>query len=177
MHEIAELEGRITAAMARIARGVDALIEADAARMPVAAPLDTGSADRMALQDALEEERMANAQLNERLRVVKDRDTQALATAAAELARLTGLADAQGLEVQRLHKLVVRLREETRALREALDAGAGDPGATGPSLVNRAMLAELDALRAERGAEAQEVAEILAALDPLLRAEEEKADA
>jgi hypothetical protein len=80
MQEIAELERRITAALERIGRGVEGLT---AAAATPSAMLPESEFAR--LNDALDEERMANAQLNERLRIHRDRE----ATLAAEVADLT----------------------------------------------------------------------------------------
>jgi hypothetical protein len=52
------------------------------------------------------------------------------------------------------------LREQLRVLREAQAAGS-----TEPHLLNKAMLAELDALRATRLSEMAELDELSAALD------------
>ena len=49
------------------------------------------------------------------------------------------------------------------ALREANEAGVGEP-----HLINKAMLAELEGLRATRAADAAEAAAILDRLDPLV---------
>ena len=46
-----------------------------------------------------------------------------------------------------------------------------------PGLINRAMQAELEALRATRAAEASEMSDILAALGPIVEAEEMRAHA
>jgi hypothetical protein len=174
MHEIAELERRITAAMDRIGLGLGAL--AEAARTP-AAPVVVASTGRSEaelaeLREALDEERMANAQLNERLRVLRDRDARAQAEAQGEVDRLTRLLDEQGLETQRLHKLTVKLREDLRQLREAAEDGTADA-----AMINKAMLAELEALRADRSAEAAEMRDIIAAIHPLLREEEMRLNA
>lgn len=173
MHEIAELERRITAAMDRIGLGLGALAEARAALpVPDAGLAEAADVEATLLREALDEERMANAQLNERLRVLRDRDARAQAEAAAEGDRLTRLLDEQGLETQRLHKLTVKLREDLRQLREAAQDGVADS-----AMINRAMLAELEALRADRSAEAAEMRDILAAIHPLLREEEMRLNA
>ncbi|NUB43264.1 hypothetical protein GEU84_002620 [Fertoebacter nigrum] len=162
MQDIAELEGRITAALDRIGKGVEALSEAPAEAGPLAAALD--------------EERTANAQLAERLRAVKERDGARIAGLEAEVARLTGQLDVQGLEMQRLRQSTIQLREHLRALREAQESGLAEPGQ-----LNKAMQAELEALRAARSSELAEMDAILAELTPLLSAatspQEERADA
>ncbi len=166
MGQIADLEQRIASAFARIAAGVEALEAA-----PVAAPvLETGEV--ASLQTALDEERMAHAQLSERLKMLRDQDAKSQAALTAEVATLTRQLDAQGLDVQRLSGTVAQLREELRRLREAAEQGMADP-----QLINRAMLAELEALRATRAAETTEMADIIAALTPILTAEEARTHA
>jgi ribosome recycling factor len=61
--------------------------------------------------------------------------------------------------MRRMRKTVISLRENLRTLRE----GQGDP-----QLLDKAMLAELDALRATRQSEIAEMDEILAELKPLV---------
>ena len=62
MSDIAALEGRITAALDRIRSGLD----------QVAAAAPAGGDASAALQDQLDEERTANAQLVERVRALKE---------------------------------------------------------------------------------------------------------
>ena len=62
-----------------------------------------------------------------------------------------------------MRKTAVTLREQLRQLREAQAAGVAEP-----HLINKSMLAELDALRATRLTELAELDEIAAALDPHL---------
>ncbi|GAB1480236.1 hypothetical protein MASR2M74_28110 [Paracoccaceae bacterium] len=87
MQDIAELERRISAALARIDRGLEGLT------VPAAAPESGPDSDALAeitrLSEALDEERMANVQLAERLRVVKSREVEARATLEAKLAEVT----------------------------------------------------------------------------------------
>jgi hypothetical protein len=116
MQNIAELERRITAALERIGRGVETL------KSTLPTPSDQPTAmlpesDFAALNELLDEERMLNAQLNERLRVVHQKD------------------DA---EKQRLVDQIASLT------------------------------AEVAALNAARTAEADELAEVIAALNPLI---------
>lgn len=167
MGQIAELEQRIATAFARIAAGVEAL---EAAPPTVAAPADPDEVAR--LQAALDEERMAHAQLAERLKMLRDQDAKSQAALTAGITTLTKQLDAQGLDVQRLSGTVAQLREELRRLREAAEQGMADP-----QLINRAMLAELEALRATRAAETNEMADIIAALTPILDTEEARAHA
>ena len=151
MSDIEELERRISAAFDRIGQAVDGFV-------PPTTGAGTGE-----LQDALLTEQTTNAQLAERLRVVKEREASQAAEAAGTVDRLTRALDAQGLELQRMKKTVIQLRETLRALREAQTEALADP-----HLVNRAMLTELEALRATRLTEMAQMEEILAELHPLI---------
>ena len=151
MSDIEELERRINAAFDRIGQAVDGFV-------PPTTGAGTGE-----LQDALLTEQTANAQLTERLRVGKEREANQAAEAAEKVDRLTRALDAQGLELQRMKKTVIQLRESLRALREAQTEALADP-----HLVNRAMLTELEALRATRLTEMAQMEEILAELHPLI---------
>lgn len=158
MSDIAELERRITAALERIGNGLDRLSPAEAA--PPAAVSD----ELARLREALEVEKTANAQLAERLRAVKDRDAQSVQALEDKVQTMTRQLDIQGLELQRMRKTTIQLRENLRAMREAQAAGGADA-----HLINKSMLAELEALRAARSAEIAEMDEILAELTPLVR--------
>ena len=151
MSDIEELERRISAAFDRIGQAVDGFV-------PPTTGAGTGE-----LQDALLTEQATNAQLTERLRVVKEREASQAAEAAEKVDRLTRALDAQGLELQRMKKTVIQLRESLRALREAQTEALADP-----HLVNKAMLTELEALRATRLTEMAQMEEILAELHPLI---------
>lgn len=151
MSDIEELERRINAAFDRIGQAVDGFV-------PPTTGAGTGE-----LQDALLTEQTANAQLTERLRVVKEREASQAAEAAEKVDRLTRALDAQGLELQRMKKTVIQLRESLRALREAQTEAVADP-----HLVNQAMQTELEALRATRLTEMAQMEEILAELHPLI---------
>lgn len=152
MSDIHELERRITSALERIGLALDG--------MP--APV-TARAEQGELQELLQAERDANAQLTERLRALKERDAGQVVELQDKLDRLTRQLDAQGQEVQRMRKNVIQLRETVRGLREAQTEGLADP-----HLLNKAMLAELEALRATRMTEIVEMDEILAELKPLI---------
>lgn len=159
MQDIAELEQRITAALERIGKGLERISAAPRATQPstaTAAPVGDS-----ALRAQLEEEKSLTAQLQERLRTLKERDSKA--DLQARIDKLTQQLDVQGLELQRMRRTAVSLREQLAALRAAQAAGV-----TEPQLINKAMAAELDALRALRLSEMAEMDEILAALEPHL---------
>ncbi|ABA79115.2 hypothetical protein GQF56_24810 [Rhodobacter sphaeroides] len=148
MQEMVELERRLTAALERIGAGIDAIPV-----MPAENPL----------QAELDEERMVNAQLSERLKSVKEREGVKIAQLEEQVEALTRQLDAQGMELQRMKKTTGQLREALRSLREATAEGVADS-----ELVNRSMVVELEALRAARATEAAEVEEVLSALEPLI---------
>lgn len=152
MSEIEQLSSRIMAAMDRVASGLDAL----------SGP-DSGEAE--ALRNALEEERQVNAQLTERVRVLGERQEEALAAMEAKAAEAQDRIDRVDTELQQLRRAQDMLAEASNALREANAAGVGDP-----ALINSALQAELDALHAMRRAELAEADEIVAGLMPLLNA-------
>lgn len=166
MSNIEEMQGRIMAAMERASRGLEKLgAEQDA------------SPD---LTQELEDERLANAQLTERVKTLKQRleaETAAIQTkldaAEAKLAQ-NDQAEAKmrdlDVELQRVRRANAQLSDACAALREANAEGVGDP-----HLINKAMMAELDALRAARKAETAEADAILQALSPLVQSQEEQA--
>jgi hypothetical protein len=161
MQEISELEGRITAALERIGKGIDRMVSAPrpaAAAPPPAAP---APASDTTLRAQLEEEKSLTAQLQERLRAAKERESKG--DMQAKIDRLTQQLDVQGLELQRMRRTNAALRDQLAAL-----AAAQAEGVTEPQLINKAMAAELDALRALRLTEVAEMDEILAALEPHL---------
>jgi chromosome segregation ATPase len=148
MSDISMLEGRITAALDRIRRGVEARG-------------DTVAADP-ALHTALEDERAANAELVERVRLLKERqDTQ--------VASLTGRVESQRAqlmaldeELQSLRASNAQMREINTQLRQAVTEGLA------PELLNEAVAAEIEALHAQRQADVTEIDIILAELKPLV---------
>lgn len=162
MSDMAELERRINAALERIDRGIDALAR------PAAAPAqpagdDAREAEIARLQEALESERASNAQLTERVRALREKHEAAIAALERSVARLTAQLDAVGAELQNQKRINAGLIQTNRELSEAMKAGLAEP-----QLVNRAMMTELEALRAARRAEMAEMEEILSELKPLI---------
>jgi predicted nucleic acid-binding Zn-ribbon protein len=116
-----------------------------------------------------------NKQLETRLRVqeaeakalgAKASDAQDQPGAAqmeARIEKMTRQLDVQGLELQRMRKSTIQLREHLRVLHEAAAEGSAEP-----HLINKAMQAELENLRATRQTETAEMDEILAELRPLI---------
>jgi len=152
----------------RIGRSIDALPPAvagtttgTAAPAPSASGRPGDTAETALLREALEAERTANAQLTERVRAIKERQENMVGQLERKVARLTQQLDAQGLEVARQKRANAGLTESLRALREA-------NGSVDARLVNKSILAELEALRAARASEIAEMDEILHELKPFI---------
>ena len=149
MSDIDELQRRITAALDRVAKGLDA----------VGGPSEPDPD----MVQALEDERTANAQLSERVRSLKTRSDAETATLRSQVEEAQARMAQLDVELQRVRRANAELTEACAALQEANAEGVGDP-----HLINRAMLAELEGLRAARVADVAESSAILAALGPLL---------
>lgn len=152
MSEIGLLQQRISAALARIADSLD---------HPMAAAVPD------AVLEDLESERLLNAQLSERVRVLKDKQDSMVGALQERVNSLMEQLDSLGVEYQRLKKSAIALRENNRALREALQQDLQDPGGDA-QLINKSMMAELDALRTHRMAETAELDELITELRPLV---------
>lgn len=150
MSNIDELQRRITAAMDRVAQGLDSIGTAD-----------TGPDPEMV--QALEDERTANAQLTERVQALKTKADEDLAGLRAQIEEAGTRMAQLDVEVQRMRHANTELTQACAALREANSEGLGDA-----HLINKAMLAELEGLRAARASDVAETDAILAALTPLL---------
>ena len=175
MNDIAELERRIAYAMERIAKGIEALDRAAPAQSPqsqVASGADpVAASDRdevAALRAQLEEERLANAQLEERLRVIRQKQDQHPAQLEADLAATHESLTRLDAELSQLRKANAQLQASNAALRAANETGLGEP-----HLINASMSAELESLRAGRLVDLAEVQAIKAAIKPLLGRTEE----
>lgn len=170
MQDLAELERRINAALQRIGAGLDASAvvaspQPGEAASAVAAP-DMAEVER--LRADLDAERAQTAALREKLEATAKAAPRSLAPTdpEARVEQLTRQLDVQGLELQRLRKNVVQLRENLRSLRRSATDRLPDP-----EQINRAMLAELESIRVTRFAEMAELDEIIAELDPLIAPE------
>ena len=153
MSDVAELEQRISVAMDRIEQGLGAMSEADAA-----APAADAN-----LQTQLDEERFANAQLEERVKVLKDRQDTKIAELETRVAAQRDQMAALDTELQRLRASSADLRDVNAQLRVAATDHVADA-----ELINRAMMAEVEALTAQRASEAAEVDAVLSELKPLI---------
>lgn len=162
MSDFVEYERRITAALHRISQGLGQLGDVRSAGT-IAAPTGADSTETAALREALDAERAANAQLTERVRAIKEKQETMIGGLERTVARLTEQLDAQGRETQRLKRLNAQLTDTNRSL-----STAAEQGVTEPHLINRAMMTELEALRAQRAADVAEMDEILSELKPLI---------
>jgi len=167
MSELPELETRIWSALDRIKTGIGAQ----------SAPVEARDVDTSALEaqvaeltTKLDEEQSANAQLEERVKLLKERQDGKLAELESNVDAGRARSSRMDRELQRLRQVNAELRDINGQLREALSEGVSEP-----HLVNKAMLAELEALRATRAADAAEMDAILEELTPII--EREAADA
>ncbi len=153
MSQIDDLQARITAALDRISRGLEAQNADDGA----------AAAELEALRAALGEEKTVSAQWEERVKRLKEKLEEA--EAHVENARDEARASLRKLDtqLQSLRRANAQLRENNKALREANEAGVAEP-----HLINKAMLAELEALRAARSADRAEGDAIMAELTRLI---------
>ncbi|HEY0275930.1 MAG TPA: hypothetical protein VGC31_07655 [Paenirhodobacter sp.] len=188
MTDIAEYERRIAYAFERIGRQVSAL----QARPPIAvaapeeedpAPVadlfadvedtagpDPDDADAAmiaaaeeihSLRAELEAERTVNAQMSDRVRALREKQETTLAGLERRLLAAMQQAETAQGELARLKRANLDLAEANRAL----IAAAGDPA---PHLINSALQAEVETLRATRAIEAAELDQIIGALAPIL---------
>ena len=158
MSNIEDLQRRITTAMDRVAQGLDKIGSGPS------------GPDPETLQ-ALEDERTANAQLSERVRALKARSDGELTSLRAQVEEGAARMAQLEIELQRLRRANEQLTEVCAALRDANAEGVGDA-----HLINKAMLAELDGMRAARASDVAESSAILAALRPLLDSAETSAE-
>ncbi|WFE76299.1 hypothetical protein [Roseinatronobacter sp. S2] len=165
MSDIKNLEQRIIRALDRISRNVDAARAAPAATAPqVEAPQVAQAPQEMEeLRAQLDAERAKTAQLTERVNAVRQRQESSFTTLERRLARMTEQLDLQSLEMLRLKKANTKLIEANRQLRDGHEAMVIEPSA-----INRSLLAELEALRAERAADMVEMEDVLGELKPLI---------
>ncbi len=154
MTDAKELEQRITAALERIAGAVD--------QIPSDAPAD--QSDQIAsLTESLEAERNANAQLEERVLALREKQDKVVARLEDELTRARQDFEAISLEAARMGQLNENLRTNNAALRDANAQGLGDASA-----INAAMATELENLRAMRDHERAALDAVIADLKPVV---------
>jgi chromosome segregation ATPase len=155
MSDISGLEQRITAALDRIGNGLNRMSQSEAA------PADPG--ELAALQELLDGEKLANAQLEERVKAIKEKQESLVRDLEIEVTSLRADIAAKNEDAERLKNINGRLRRNNRALRDANAQGVGDP-----DLINNSMVVELDALRANHESDRAELDSILVELKPLV---------
>lgn len=160
MSDIDKLESRITAALDRIRQGVSRLNDS-AAR--AAEPVPEVEDEAAALRFQLQEEQTVNAQLEERVRVLKERQDGSVSDLKARVEEQTQKMKELDAQINRLRASNADLRDMTAQLRSA---AADDT--VNAELINRAALAEVEALAAQRSADAAEMDAIITELKPLI---------
>ena len=150
MSDISDFERRITAALDRAAQALD--------------QLNAGEGGDAGLAAELEAERVANQQLEERVRAIKEKQETTVAALEDDVVRLKEALTSRDAEVQQMRSVNQELRESNAALREANAQGLAEP-----ELVNSSMMSELESLRAARAAERADIEDILATLEPVLK--------
>lgn len=156
MSDISELQRRITAALDRASQAIEQVSAAPTAAEPVE------SGPNLAAE--LEAERVANAQLEERVRAIKEKQETTVANLEAEVAKLSKALATRDSEVRQLRGVNDALRQSNKSLRDANRQTLGDA-----HLINTSMMSELDALRAARASDRAEIDEILATIEPVLK--------
>lgn len=181
MADLSELEHRITRALDRIGAGIAALEppppavpepepepEVDATPAVDAAQAEAQAGQIAELNELLDAERTASAQLEERLKVLKDRQEREVEALRAEVVTLRERVDSTQARNKTLRGRLEGMREALEALRGA----AGEGTVTGEA-VNTALQAELDGVAALRESDRAELDTLLGALEPLVREAED----
>lgn len=153
MSEIEALRDRIEVAFGRIE---EALGRVQAIPERVVDP-----AELEAVRAELADERVVQAQLEERIRALKERHEKRVAELEAAVEAERGRLAALDHELQRLRQSNADLRDVAGQLRAALAEDVAEP-----ELVNRAMVAEIEALRATRAADLAEIEAVIDTLRP-----------
>ncbi|MDG2451785.1 MAG: hypothetical protein P8M63_02985 [Paracoccaceae bacterium] len=153
MTDITDLEQRIISALDRIKTGVDGM-------GPAAPAASLGEADD--LRRALDEEKTANAQLEERVKLLKDRQDGTINGLQSKTTEQQNRLSSLEAELAKVRATNDQLRDINAQLRQANETGVGEP-----HLINKAMLAELEALRAVRASDRGELDAMIAEIEPL----------
>lgn len=148
MSEIADLEARITQALTRIRGGL--------------AQHGPGAENVAALESQLAEEKMANAQLQERVAALNSREATSTQSLQSQIAMQQAQMTQMEEDLQRLRASHADLQDVASQLRAAATTGAS------AELINRALLAEVEALNARRLADAGDIDAVLTELKPLI---------
>ncbi len=132
MNEITDFEGRITMALERINAGLDTMAA-------------SGADDSAALNEALDGEKMANAQLQERIDALGEKLNQ---------------QENQLRDLEQVNKELDENNAELRLSREEISADA--------DAANKAIQSELESLRATRKTDLAELQTIMDELKPII---------
>lgn len=151
MNDISEYQRRITTALDRASKTLDQLHAGE-------------GGDAAALKAELEAERVANQQLEERVRAIKEKQETAVSKLEEDVAHLQAALKSRDAEVQQMRSVNDSLRSSNAKLRDANAQGVGDAEA-----INASMVTELETLRAARASDRSEIEEILATLEPVLK--------
>lgn len=150
MTDIADLTKRISEALERTTASLESL---------------GGEApDVAALQDALEAEKTANAQLEERVKSIRDKQETLVADLEARVSEMTDALDARDRDLQQVRRVNATLRDTLAQMRTAHEAALPDP-----HLLNKAMQSELEALRTAAAVDRAELDDVMAALDAIVK--------
>lgn len=162
MNDLEGLADRLTAALGRIETGI--------------AKSDDGTADA-SMAEALDAERTANAQLEERVRAIKTKQEAMASAFESKIKELQDALEAREREIADMGREVEDARDRERRLAETNDAlrsahtalrAAAESAVVEPQLVNGSMSAELDALSEARRSDRAELDGLIAALAPLV---------
>jgi chromosome segregation ATPase len=176
MSDVLELGHRITVALDRIRRGMEAQDKADAAESSLFDALRAEQAQTGALRDQIQQLQAAletqDAQAAQAAQAALDAqiaDQAALHAKDAQVASLTVRLETQAAQLQTMDAHLQGLRAATQQLRDlngqlrqALTVGLA------PGMIDTALAAEIDALQALRATDASEIDMILAELKPLI---------
>lgn len=153
MSGIEELRDRIEQAFA--------VIEAGLAQMQPVQDEPIDPAEVTALRAEIADERVVQAQLEERIRALKEKHDRRVAELEAAMVAERARFAALDHDLQGLRQSNADLRDVAGQLRAALAEEVAEP-----ELVNRAMLAEIEALRATRAADLAEIEAVYDSLRP-----------
>lgn len=152
MANILDLQTRIEAAVARIDKGLEGVSANGRAEAEIAK-----------LTAALEEERSASAQLEERVLSIQAKQTGTVDVLSADVERLRAQLATVEETMARLAKVNAALRTNNAGLREAMSKGVAEP-----HLINTSMQAELEALRSVQAADRAELDAVLGEINALV---------
>jgi len=155
--DIADFESRIAAALGRINAGLDSM----AASGAVDADKETGDLDK--LNEALEAEKMANAQLEERVSAIKDKQETTIKEMEERIRSLDEKVAELDIQASNLKQVNQQLEATNEELRIAGEKNVGEA-----DLLNKTMQDELETLRATRKADLAELETIMSELKPMI---------